>query len=149
MHVSLWSAPGARIIPTMTPIRYALAGDDAREEFLRVWPWLEAAIRAYADTHRQEHVWAKIESGSAQIWTTPGAAFVSEIRIWPAGLREAIAWLAGGKLDELMMLKPSFEAWARSKNCKRVGFSLGRKGWERVLKDYRPAGITLMKDLVR
>ena len=144
---SLSGPPGGRIVREKTPIEYALAGADARDEFLRAWPWLEAAIQAYADTHHEEHVWAKIEDGQAQLWTTPRSAFVSEIRVWPTGMKEAVAWLAGGEADELLMLKPAFEAWAKSKNCKRVGFALGRKGWERVLKDYRVAGITLMKEL--
>lgn len=143
-----WIAPpGGRVIRTEAPVQYALAGPDARGEFLRVWPVLEEAIQAYADTHHQEHVWSKIESGNAQIWTTPTSALVTEIRVWPTGLKEAVAWLAGGEISSLLMLKPAFEAWAKAKGCARAGIQLGRSGWERVLKDYAPAGIQLVKDL--
>ncbi len=128
-------------------VRGPLTSDTARAEFARSWPLLEAAVLAYAPTHEQAHVWAKIETSDAQLWTTPEAALVTEIRVWPTGLREAIGWLAGGDIDELLNMRPAFEAWARSKRCKRVGILLGREGWSRKLDGYRTAGVQLMKDL--
>jgi hypothetical protein len=47
------------------------------------------------------------------------------------------------------MMQPDFEAWARSKDCKRIGIQLGREGWERKLDGYRKTGIQLVKDLTR
>jgi hypothetical protein len=154
METSLFRPPGGRVERHFSPqfmptVRGPLDGEAAHAELERVWPLLEAAILAYAPTHRIEHVRVKLDSGHCQIWTTPNAAFVSEIRVWPTGLREAIGWLAGGDLDELLMMQPAFEAWARSKDCKRIGIQLGREGWERKLDGYRKTGIQLVKDLNR
>lgn len=152
MQMAHFGPPGGIIIKAMSPqfapnVRGPLDGEDARSELERQWPLLEAAILAYAPTHRLEHVRDKLDSGHAQLWTTPHAAFVSEIRIWPTGLREAVGWLAGGDIDELLMMQPAFEEWAREKTCRRVGILLGRSGWSRKLPGYRSAGIQMMKDL--
>jgi hypothetical protein len=98
--------PGVRIerchSPQFLPAsKGPLTGEDARAELERTWPLLEAAILAYAPTHEIEHVWQKIETSNAQLWTRSNAALVTEIRLWPTGLREAIGWLAGGDLDQL------------------------------------------------
>lgn len=154
METSLFRPPGGRVERHYSPqfmpaVLGPLDGEAAHAELERVWPLLEAAILAYAPTHRIEHVRAKLDTGHSQLWTTPDAALVSEIRIWPTGLREASGWLAGGDLDELLSMQPAFEAWARSKDCKRIGILLGREGWGRKLDGYRSAGIQMMKDLDR
>lgn len=135
------------VAPTLALPRQPLDGPAARNEFELVWPLLERAILAYGDTHRKAHVWSKIEGRDAQLWITVGAALVTEIRVWPSGLREAVGWLAAGDLNELLSLRPRFEAWARAHRCKRVGIVLGRRGWARKLPGYRPAGIQLAKEL--
>jgi len=155
METSLsFGPPGGRVERHFSPqfmplILGPLDGESSHAELERVWPLLERAILAYAPTHNLEHVRAKLDTGHSQLWTTPNSALVSEILIWPTGMREASGWLAGGDLDELLTMQPRFEAWARSKHCKRVGIQLGREGWERKLDGYRKTGIRMAKDITR
>lgn len=117
-----------------------------RDEFLRVWPFLAKAILAFGPTHTEGHVWAALEAKHAQLWTTENAAFVSEIKVWPTGFKEAVGWLAGGNMAELLTLQPQFENWAREAGCARVRM-ISRLGWSRVMTDYSPHGVYLTKDL--
>ena len=73
-----------------------------REDFDRAWPWLKAAI--IHDTHRKRHVWEAIERGEVQLWTNETAALVSEISVYPTGLKALNFWLAGGGLDGVLAL---------------------------------------------
>lgn len=114
-------------------------------EFLRVWPWLEKAIEEPA-AHRKEHVWAAIERGDAQLWTNDGAAVVTEIAVYPSGLRSLNAWLSGGELDAVRELDARIDAYAREKNC-RTRTIIGRRGWLRALPGYRETGVVLTKDM--
>src|SRR5690606_8192610 len=112
MTNSLFVPPGGRVERHFSPqfassLRGPLDGKAAHSELERVWPLLEAAILAYAPTHDLEHVKAKTDTGHAQLWTTRNAALVSEILIWPTGLREASGWLAGGDLEELLAMQPA------------------------------------------
>lgn len=155
LATSMFGPPGGVVVRAVAPlpvfdaVNGPLTGERARLELERVWPLLEAAILAYAQTHDFGHVWSSVETGDRQLWTAPNAALVSEILVWPTGLREASGWLAGGDLDELLSMQPAFEAWARSKRCKRVGIQLGRDGWERKLAGYRKTGIRMAKDLTK
>jgi hypothetical protein len=118
-----------------------------REDFDRVWPWLKPAIENFGDTHRKRHVWAAIESGDVQLWTNASAALVTEIKVYPTGVKLVNAWLAGGDLDGVLLLVPAAERFARAKGCKRVGIAFCRAGWARKLPGYRKAGVQLTKDL--
>ena len=56
-------------------------------------------------------------------------------------------WVAGGDLKELVDLKNErIEPIARSMSCDRMIIT-GRKGWEKVLTDYRLTAVKLMKEL--
>ena len=118
-----------------------------REEFEAAWPLLKPAIAAYGDTHRKRHVLEMIEDGRAVLFRCPGSAMVIEINTWPTGLKEAVAWLAGGDLEGIRKMTPEIEAWARRAGCHRAAVNAGRLGWTKVLKGYRERGVFLTKDL--
>ena len=118
-----------------------------REEFDRCWRWLAPAVLAYGPTHNQDHVWARIESGEAHLFPMPNAAMVVELKRWPTGYKEAVAWLAGGSLDEIKAFTPKIEDWARAEGCNRAAVNAGRRGWQHALPGYRAAGTYLTKDL--
>lgn len=116
-------------------------------EFQRVWPWLAEALKAFpAETHRKEHVWAALERGDAQLWASDTAAVVTEITVYPTGLRSLNAWLAGGDLAGIHELDGRIDEFARAKNCTMRTLH-GRKGWLRALDGYRDAGAMMMKDV--
>ncbi len=76
--------------------------------------------------------WADVEAcliaNTAQLWTTPDAAMVTEIE------GDAIhVWLGGGSLRSLLDIRPRVEAVAREWGLKRATID-GRLGWGRVLK---------------
>lgn len=119
----------------------------SRALFDRYWPMIEPAIAAYGPTHSKEDVWQQIESGHAQLWTLPHAVMVTEIKRWPTGFKEAVAWLAGGSLAEIRDFTPTLEDWARAEGCDRAAVTAGRPGWGRALDGYRLAGSFLTKDL--
>lgn len=117
------------------------------DSFDRVWPLLKPAVEAYGPTHTRDHVWQAIERGEAQLWTHADCAMVTEIKVWPTGFKEAVAWLAGGSLEGIRILTPTIEAWAKTKGCARAAVIAGRRGWSRELTGYRPVGAFLTKEL--
>lgn len=114
-------------------------------ELDRVWPWLEAALAHAGDTHRKEHILARILDGRAQLWTEPGAACVTSIERSDTGLREVNGWLAGGDLDGVRRIVARAEQWGREIGCQRALIT-GRRGWLRALPGYREAATVLIKD---
>jgi hypothetical protein len=108
---------------------------------------IEPAVASYGPTHTKADVWRMIEAGDAQLWTDRDCAMVTEIKVWPTGYKEAVAWLAGGNLDGVRRLTPIIEDWARDKGCDRAAVIAGRRGWVRELTDYRASGSFLTKDL--
>lgn len=116
-------------------------------EFSRVWPWLEAALKAFPlETHRKEHVWAAIEKGDCQLWVCDTAAGVTEITVYPTGLRAVNWWLGGGDMAGFREIDARIEQFAKDKNCTARTIH-GRKGWVRALDGYRDAGAMMMKEL--
>lgn len=118
-----------------------------RDEFERCWSYLAPAVAAYGPTHTKEHVWRQIEAGEAHLFPMPHAAMVVELKRWPTGFKEAVAWLAGGSLDEIKRFTPQIEQWARAEGCHRAAVVAGRRGWARELPGYRPVGTFLTKEL--
>lgn len=118
-----------------------------RDEFERVWPLLKPAIENFGDTHRKRHVWAAIESGTVKLWSNETGVLVTEITVYPTGLRMINAWLAGGKLGGILALVPEIEAWAKAKGITKASVSSGRVGWSRKLNGYRTSGVQMTKDL--
>ena len=73
------------------------------------------------------------------------SAIVTEIVSYPKR-RVLRFWLAGGNLNTLLKAEPDIVNWSKQYDCKGVEIN-GRKGWERVLKSYKPSSITLVKEI--
>lgn len=104
-----------------------------RAEFERVAPWLAESLRHGGDTHNLDDVWALLEKGEAQLFTTPRAAAVCQVVHFP---RKSIfdVWIVGGWLPDIVhKLHPAGEAWAREHGLPEM-WGGGRPGWGRVLK---------------
>jgi hypothetical protein len=70
-----------------------------------------------------------------QLSTVGGARFCTIVACGGAGRREWLPLLAG------------LERYARAENCNAMRI-FGRRGWERLLSDYKPARVLLEKELI-
>jgi hypothetical protein len=96
--------------------------------------WLQAALdESPIMTHTLTEVRAGLEDGSAQLWPAHDAAAVTEILVYPTGLRTLNYWLGGGNLDTILAGFPVLEAFARHKGCDAIE-AKGRRGWAPVCR---------------
>ena len=86
----------------------------------------------HGGTHDIGDVADAIEAGHAQLWTTDGAALVTEVLEHPRA-KVLHIWLAAGELEPVIALAEQTMEWGRLNGCTRVTLT-GRKGWERVGK---------------
>ena len=115
------------------------------DELERLAHHIEAALAYSGDTHSLLHVVDAIKDGSAQFFPLENSVIVTEIVDYP---KRAVCriWLAGGEMDELIEAEKSIVEWARSHGCDGMEI-IGRKGWERQLKDYKAASTVLIKEI--
>lgn len=100
----------------------------------------------YQDTHSLGDVARAIIDGEAQHWKGERSEVVTVIRKMPL-MKVCQIWLAGGDMREIVdEMVPSIEVWAKENDCARVEVS-GRKGWKRMLKDYREPHVVLIKEI--
>ena len=115
------------------------------DELERLAHHIEAALAYSGDTHSLLHVVDAIKDGSAQFFPLENSVIVTEIVDYP---KRAVCriWLAGGDMDELVEAEKSIVEWAKSHGCDGMEI-IGRKGWERQLKDYTAASTVLIKEI--
>jgi len=115
------------------------------DELERLAHHIEAALAYSGDTHSLIHVVDAIKDGSAQFFPLENSVIVTEIVDYP---KRAVCriWLAGGEMDELIEAEKSIVEWARSHGCNGMEI-IGRKGWERQLRDYKPSATVLVKEI--
>jgi hypothetical protein len=123
------------------------AAEFYRKEFLRCWPWLDAAMKFYGPTHSKEQIWEEIATGRAQLWPMKNAVNLTTVMKHPSGLKDAHAWLAGGDLKEIQAWEPLMCKWAKeTEGCDR-SIIVGRRGWLKALPGYRELVTTYAKEL--
>lgn len=106
--------------------------EELQVEFARCRPWLEAAIDRQAEgTIMIDDVIHAIGQGTMHFWPGKRCAAVTEVAQFPRK-RFLNVVLAGGSLDEILDMIPSWKALGRALECERVA-CIGRAGWERVL----------------
>ena len=115
------------------------------DEFERLAHHIENALAYGGGTHTLTQVLDAIIAGKAQFFSMENSAIVTEIVDYPQKSTCRI-WLAGGNMDELMEAEKQICQWAREQGCSGMEV-VGRKGWERQLKEYTPASIILTKEL--
>ncbi|MHA6684503.1 hypothetical protein ACX3P0_02740 [Mesorhizobium sp. A556] len=116
------------------------------DEYARVWPMLERAVRRYGNLHTKESILQRLLDGRAQLWTDKDAAVVSRIERYDTGFVEIECWLGGGKMAGCLRLEKRIEAWGKSIGANRIGI-VGRKGWPRALPGYREIITISVKDI--
>ena len=106
--------------------------------------WIVDALRYAHNSHTYEQVIDIVKRGDAQLWALKDSAIVTEIIDYPQR-RTLRFWLAGGNLKTLLEVEPKIRKWSILYRCRAVEI-IGRKGWEKVLKDYEPTAIVLVKE---
>lgn len=118
------------------------------DEWPRVRPWIEAALERAPGLETIEDVDRFLESGKYLLFTSPNAAMVAQIIEYER--KKAIhAIHGGGNLKELIdVIEPRMRACGKVNGCS-LSMGMGRKGWERALKDkgYRLGWVTMIKDI--
>lgn len=119
-----------------------------REEFERVWPYLEPALAEdVGNHHSKEDVWTQIEAKNVGLWTTPNSATlvnpIIDTQGWGANV-----WASGGSLKEILGITyPEVDQWVRECGGKFL-MGAGRPAWERPLKKlgFKPKNVTFVKE---
>lgn len=99
-------------------------------DFDRLAPYIEAALGYTGGTHTLDDVRRGIADGRLQFWPASDSFIITEIALYPTGLKVVNFWLAGGHLDELEPLLYIVEGWAKEQGCSTATCT-GRRGWER------------------
>lgn len=114
------------------------------------WPLIAPLLNRVKDRDWEpEDVRAELRKGSAQCWGTGDFDGILITRIETEGATKRCAlWIAAGSGIEQGrdLLTNVIEPWAVANGCSYMRL-IGRKGWSRVLPDYRNAGIILEKSL--
>lgn len=122
-----------------------LAMSSSADEFERCADYIQAALAYAGHSHTLQDVWQAITNKQAAFFPLEKSAIVVEIVDYPQRATCRI-WLAGGDMEELIEAEKNICDWARELGCDSMEI-IGRKGWERQLRDYKPTATVLVKDL--
>jgi len=115
------------------------------DEFERCADYIVAALEYAGHSHTLQDVWQAISNKQAAFFPLEKSAIVVEIVDYPQRATCRI-WLAGGDMEELIEAEKDICIWARERGCDSMEI-IGRKGWERQLRDYKPTATVLVKDI--
>lgn len=95
-------------------------------------------------------VFEELAAGRMQLWCVwEGgmiAAIVTQINIWPTGMKTVRLVAAGGvAMEKWIHMMDIIEAWARHHDCRLLEVG-GRAGWRKVL-GWEQTAVELVKDL--
>lgn len=123
-------------------------------------PLLDRAVRHSHGQYTLEQVGQMIDRGDMHLWAvwsegeTPlgvdlKAVFTTEIDTGHA--EGPVCWITlmgGSDVAEWLPLQPRVEDWAVKNGCTRLRV-MGRKGWSRILEDWKSIAIVFEKELAR
>jgi hypothetical protein len=88
----------------------------------------------------------QVLGGKVQVWRSPNAAMITELRDYPTGAKDIHALIAAGDLMEIVeQITPRAEQWARDQGCIAAQVE-SREGWSKAL---RPSGYQAFQTIVR
>lgn len=115
------------------------------------WFWIEPLLKRIENPDwTLAHVKADLRSAKAQVWAlsdgAPVGVVITRIENYH-DVRFGLLWIAAGNgLEHARLMLEPIERWFKEKGCTRCEIA-GRKGWERVLRDYEVSSVTLRKEL--
>lgn len=96
---------------------------------------LEEALRRTEAAETLEEVLWLVQNNEAQVWATDDACIITRLVLLKDHRKpEVHIFLATGDLNACLELADYIEGWARTAHFGAMTL-LGRRGWERVLKD--------------
>jgi hypothetical protein len=99
-----------------------------------------------------DDMYRDISTGDKQLWMTEAEGIVNAVvitQIYPTQKGSiCCVWAACGNsgIESLVKVLGEIEKWARSIDCVALEIR-GRKGWSRVLPQFKQTGVLLEKDL--
>ena len=118
------------------------------------WPeasvLLEALIEDSHGRHTMEAVFEALERAHMQLWVMLDGddnlrgVLISELLRHHGGLKVMVLRMAAGEGMDALEFLPQLEEEARRMGCGEVEI-FGRRGWEKVCKDYEFRGVSLCK----
>jgi hypothetical protein len=119
-----------------------------------IWPYVEPLIRRAVERSISTDlvtVAAKLVRRQALLWvvwdgTHIRAAVVTSINTANGKKRCVIVACGGNGIEGWLPLIGRIEDYARAEGCMSMAI-IGRRGWQRRLKDYRPLAVMLEKKL--
>jgi hypothetical protein len=115
----------------------------------RVAPDLERALH-YQDELTLDHVHQRLlnPTDSMQLWVSESAACVTQIQVFPTGIRKCLFLLCGGyDLSKISEWEKEISAWAqRFWGCHKTIIH-GRRGWLKGLDGYNEKNTIMEKQL--
>jgi hypothetical protein len=115
------------------------------EEWQKAKPLVERALENSGRTHTAAQVYRELRENRAELWMFGDSMAITSVIEWP-NRRDLHIWLAAGNLDDMQRGLPFLDQMARDWGCGRITLN-GRKGWERVLTEYRPQQIQLVREI--
>jgi hypothetical protein len=122
------------------------------EDLEFIWSQVKPQIEKALDgSYSSYDILEYIKQNRMQLWISWNdgieASFVTEVCDYPQ-LRVMRWVLAGGSNMEswLDLVTSKVEDWAKRNNCQRLEI-VGRKGWTKVLRDYKPQAVYFVKEL--
>jgi len=107
---------------------------ETMEEWRQCRDAMLPAIAMTNGTHTEDDVLALILSGRMKLWRSGTSGIVTEFIEFPR-LKALNYFLCGGKLDELLPLKPALDKYSIQNGCTKQMALFARKGWERFFGD--------------
>lgn len=126
-----------------------------KEALFEVWPLVGSliadAINRNTGAYSLEEVFQRLLNDHMQLWVylkngDVKACCVTQIENRSYGRTCVLYCVAGSNMAEWLPLDEMFAEWARMHNCVALE-CLGRKGWERVLKDWNKVAVVMRKEL--
>ena len=114
-------------------------------DFTRLAKHIEGALEYAGNSHTLTDIYEEILAGRAQLWAGKNSVIVTEIVSYP-NFKSVRFWLAGGRMSELLKMEKKVTEWAKGIDC-TVCEIIGRKGWEKVLTNYKKTAVILTKEL--
>jgi hypothetical protein len=125
--------------------------DDVHVVWKSILPYVEGVISHSQDEMTAENFYEELTNGSMQLWVSIErkeilACMITQIAPYPNKRVLRVIALGGVEMDKWISFLPDIEHWAMTIGCTSLE-AWGRKGWLRVLKDWKCSYHILTKDL--
>lgn len=129
---------------------HLIEADKAEAIYPYIKQWVEPAVATSNGKFATEDVLRAIMSGAMQLWVIaderPMAIVISEIAIFPRMKVCRLICCTGEHREKWIHFLADIENWARHMGCEQM-LCIARKGWARLLTDYKLTHVELEKAL--